>query len=76
MSQIALALCQEVVATSQRAPAFSQRAAAFFPDIKETVQIHKTLESEAFGSCQNAPELCQGALYNCQDAPEFYFLYT
>jgi len=61
LCQKALELCQNVVATSQRAvdffqraPAFSQRAAAFFPDVKETVQTHKILESEGFGSCQRA----------------------
>ena len=72
----AVALCQEVVATSQRAHAFSQRATAFFPDVMETVKTHKILESEDFGSCQNALELCQRALANCQNASEFLLLYT
>jgi len=74
--QKAFALCQKVVATSQRAHAFSQRAAAFFPDVKETVKTHKILESEDFGSYQNALELCQRALANCQNASEFLLLYT
>jgi len=83
LCQKALELCQNVVATSQRAvdffqraPAFSQRAAAFFPDVKETVQTHKILESEGFESCQRALALCQNALDNCQNASEFLFLYT
>jgi hypothetical protein len=78
-----LELCQEVVATSQRAvdffqraPAFSQRAAAFFPDVMEIVQTHKIFKSEDFGSCQNALALCQRALANCQNASEFLLLYT
>ncbi len=61
LCQDAFALSQNVVATShkavdffQRAHAFSQRAAAFFPDVKETVQTHKILESEGFESYQRA----------------------
>ncbi|MBV5281625.1 MAG: hypothetical protein JZU53_04230 [Paludibacter sp.] len=83
LCQDTVALSQNVVATShkavdffQRAHAFSQRAAAFFPDVKETVQTHKILESEGFESCQRALELCQNAFDNCQNAYEFLFLYT